>query len=325
MELPSSRNAWIEWIALTVVALALSQMNVLFFLFLVPLQVIYHRRDLESCMLSGALVAVLILVLGFVRSRGIESADLRRGILVMELSLPVLLLLGLLWTDYSKVLGYRALYRLLTGTAGAALIGVLIILGLSRNQELVNLLREQFEAVAREFQSGFARQESFESSVLSGVLAPERMVEYTKTLFFKGYVFFYFLLLTGCWYLADLVRMRIRQEYRQRLDSFTLPDFFIWPLILAWAGVLLDTWKDAGVIGYIFWNVGLIFLFLYGLQGIGVLRALFNRYRVPVFIRMFIGLVCIILAARPGLNLIVFIGIPGLGVSELWILYRRNQ
>lgn len=325
MNLPSSRSGWIEWIALTAAALAFSQMNVLFFLFLVPLQIVYHRRDLESFVMSGAAVALLVLVFGFVRTRGITSAELRRGLLVMELTLPFLLLAGLFWVNYSRQYGYRALYRVLSGTAGAAVLGIPIIIGLSRNLELTNLLNEQFEAVARGFQSGFTRQEGFESSVLAGVLAPERMVEYTKSVLFKSCVFFFFILLTACWYIGDLIRMRFAGDYRRRLDDFTMPDFFIWPLIVGWSGVLLDTWRNIGVFGYVFWNVGLILLFLYGLQGIGVLRALFNRYRIPVFMRMFIGLVCIMLAARPGLNLIVFIGIPGLGVSELWIRYRRNQ
>lgn len=325
MKLPSSRSGWIEFGALTVAALAFSQMNILFFLFLVPLQILYHRRDMDSFLLSGGVVALGILVFALLRTRGVMSSELRRGLLVMELSLPVLLLGGMIWVNVGRARGFRGLYLLLMSTAGAALISIPVIMGLSGNMELTNLLTEQFEAVARGFQSGFTRQESFESSVLAGVLAPERMVEYTKMVFFKSYVFFYFILLTACRHIGELVRMRIAGNYRRVLDTFSLPDFFIWPLLAGWAGVLLDTWKSLGVFGYAFWNVGLVFLFLYGLQGIGVLRALFHRYRLPMFVRMFIGLVCIMLVARPGLNLIVFIGIPGLGVSELWVRYGRNQ
>ena len=243
MKVPSSRRGWIEWISLTLLALAFSQMNILFFLFLVPLQVLYHRRDLEAFLVSGAFTAVLIFLFALFRTRGVDDTELRRGLLLMELSLPLLLLAGLAWIDYGKVFGYRVLYRILLGLGGAAVISVPVIIGLSKNAELMNLITEQFETVARSFQSGFARQDSFESSVLAGVLAPERMVEYTKTLFFKSYVFFYFLVLTACWYIGDAVRMRLERAYRRRLDTFRVPDVFIWPLIIGWAGVLLDTWK----------------------------------------------------------------------------------
>ncbi|MBN2050108.1 MAG: DUF2232 domain-containing protein [Spirochaetales bacterium] len=325
MEFPSSRKEWIEWIALTLAAVAFSQMNILFFFFLVPLQIVFHRRDFFSYGLSGAVVLLLIVLFSLLRVRMVESALLKQGLLLMELAFPFLLLAGGAWVNYSVHLGYRNLYRLLFAAAGAAVISVPAILVLTKNRELMNLLQEQFTAVAKVFLSNFQQADNFESSVLSGVLAPERMLEYTTKVFFKSYVFFYFFILAGCAQVSDLIMMRIRGVYYRRLDTFRVPDFFIWPLLVGWAGVLLDTWKGIGVAGYVFWNGALVFLFLYGLQGIGVLRALLHRYRVPMFVRLFIGLICVMILMRPGLNLIVFIGIPGLGVSELWIRYRRNQ
>ncbi|MEW5816027.1 MAG: DUF2232 domain-containing protein, partial [Spirochaetota bacterium] len=131
-------------------------------------------------------------------------------------------------------------------------------------------------------------------------------------------------ILSGNWWLGTSIGRRLKGEQAFEITRFSLPDFFIWPLLVSWAGILLDLFKNIGILGYVFWNAGFISLFLFGLQGLGIIRFLFGKHKVARGLRLISGIVLAVFILWPGLNIIVMIGIPGLGVSELWIKYRKS-
>ncbi|RKX77324.1 MAG: hypothetical protein DRP87_09545 [Spirochaetes bacterium] len=132
-----------------------------------------------------------------------------------------------------------------------------------------------------------------------------------------------FLFLIFNWRGGTYIVEKLNRRKVDRVINFFMPEKMIWPLLVSWAGIFIDRFLDLGLLGYAFWNVGSIFLVLYALQGIGILKYLFNRYNFSRLTRVFIGLALVIMLFWPGVNLLVIVGIPALGVSELWIKYRK--
>jgi hypothetical protein len=82
---------------------------------------------------------------------------------------------------------------------------------------------------------------------------------------------------------------------------------------------------NTGVAGFAVSNSLYIMAALYGLQGFGLLQYLMVKKNVNPGIRRMTGwFIPLSLLIFP-LNLAVLFLLPGLGVSELWINYRRND
>ena len=80
-----------------------------------------------------------------------------------------------------------------------------------------------------------------------------------------------------------------------------------------------------GAVRYAAWNIGLIGLFVFGMQGIGIIQTILDRRAVSRQIRVVISAGMVFMVFWPGVNLVVLIGLPVLGVSELWIHYRKER
>jgi hypothetical protein len=73
---------------------------------------------------------------------------------------------------------------------------------------------------------------------------------------------------------------------------------------------------------YIAWNVGLVVLFVYGLQGLAIIRFLFEKHGVPRFLWLLLIVGLALLAASPRAGIFVILAVPVFGVSENWVRYR---
>ena len=98
----------------------------------------------------------------------------------------------------------------------------------------------------------------------------------------------------------------------------------VWPLIAALSIVVLDYRVSTGFAGYLAWNILLIMAALYGARGLGILNGLMTAANLPRGLRMLIVFTLVLILMQPGLNYLVLIGVPGLGVSELWINFKRT-
>jgi hypothetical protein len=107
--------------------------------------------------------------------------------------------------------------------------------------------------------------------------------------------------------------------------GFRVPDWLVWPLLVPWAVVLLDLKISLGPLRYVAWNLGLIMLFTYGMQAVGIIQTLLDRRNVSRGFRALIAGGLALMVLWPGVNFVVLIGLPCLGVSELWIHYRKEQ
>ncbi len=323
MEISLQRRNLLIFAALTAASILIFQISVVFFLFAVPLFIIQQRYGVQYLFMAGFFVALVIVIQTVIRGSGIEGKSLRQFLIVAELAYPLAIIGGVLGISYYY--NIRTLYLLIAATAGFAILSIPVIYYYSGNDEIVALLKDQIIYVSDIFSKGAESSDSFESAVLLKELQPERIIESTSKLVFRNYLLAYFIMLTGSWYFADAFSRRIDKRPKFRLIGFFVPETLIWPLIVSLVGVLADVFIGIGWIGHLMWNSTFIMVFVYGLHGIGLIEYLLNRYKVSRSSRRFIAIISIAVILIPGINLVILIGVPVFGVSELWIRYREGE
>lgn len=322
---PALRRTWIETLGFIALGLFFYKVGFLFFAFLLPFQIIFMRRGFRYFCYAGAIFLGIsaLFTLGSIKT--LENRELYGVLFLLETGVPFLFLLGLGLINGNFFQLKRNLYTIVISMGIIALIAVPIILFVTSKESLGDFFREQFEMVFQLFSGSAGQSDSFEASVMERMFNTDHFLELLKDIILRNFMFAYMLVVTGNWWFGRSIVQRTKQQPVFNTVYFRLPEYFIWPLLLSWAFVLLDSFKSLGSLEYVFWNTGLIFLFLFGLQGLGIIKFLFARYNVPRGIRLLLSFVCIILCFIPGVNYVIFIGIPGIGASELWIKYRKIE
>ncbi len=309
-----------------ILAAVFSQFGFLLFFFTVPLYTLYYRKGFSDLLTASGAVIVILIGLSFWKTRLVTDTDLRTALIVIEMMIPMLLMLGLFFViDVIPVIsGYRRLIRMLMATAAAMLVFVPVYLLLSENQVFTEAVRAQLNAVAGVFTGGGA--ESYETEVMKSYLGEEGLIGYMKNFYRKSAGAIYFLILMISSRAADLVLFRFGRRDVLKLINFKVPEIMLWPMLLTAVAVLVEVFDliQLGVVSSIVWNAGFILLFLYGMQGLAIVRSLFIRFKVPNGLRLMTEFILIMVLVMPGINLIVIIGLPVLGISETWINLRNS-
>lgn len=314
--------------AVIAVALAVifSQFGLLMFFLTVPLYTLYYRKGFSDLLISSGAVMLLLLIFAIWKTRLVTDADLRRALIVIEMIIPVLLMLGLFFViDVIPVLsGYRRLFRMLFATMAAMLVFVPVYLFLKENQVFADAVTAQLNAVAGVFTAEEAG--TYETEVLKSYLGEEGLIGYMKNFYRRSAGAIYFLILLITSRAADLVGFRFGRRDILRLVDFKVPEILLWPMLLTAVAILVEVFELTGLgfMSPIVWNAGLILLFLYGLQGLAILRSLFIRFHVPSGLRLMTEFILIMILVMPGINLVVIIGLPVLGISETWVNLRKS-
>lgn len=352
----NTRNYWIQTIGFALASLALYETGFLFFLFLVPMQLLSEKYGFQTFIIGAILVLIAIGVVGLLRTSPLTGQqEIRRFLLTLEFAFPIFFFLGLGVINWEWKKPIRGLYRLLLAAVVCGVVSVPFFLIISGNETVREFGKKQFSLIAEMVQNAIL-QEGSEAEVL---INTETLVTTIMESLLRNYLFITFMIISLNWHMGRVLASRFfrqsgtfsaarssgdgnttsdggdagRTAYpvvREPLTTknillrFSVPDRLVWALLISWAGILLDSVVDLKFFGYLVWNAGLIMMFIYGLQGIGIIRYLFGKYNTPGGIRILFGVVFVILLFWPGLNLIVMIGVPLLGVSEIWIKYRKN-
>jgi hypothetical protein len=332
----------IEIIIFAAVSTLLYRLGMGPFLFLVPLQVLYIRRGKKSFGWAAVLSLVTIIVIGLVLTRRWTTGDvgtsaaaysLQMPSLFFELTVVVLMIGGLALIQLPEIAPelqlprYPRATRLILATGIAGILSVPAILYLTKNQAFNASIEEFFAAIVQATNSAISNAQS---ETLPGVVQPiqtEALLGFIATVMRRTYLFYYFLVLTFSWWLGTIIGARSmgKQPGLTRIADFKLPDNFVWPLIAALALVVLNLVIPVRPLEVIAWNALLIFVFLYGISGLGIIRYLLKKRNVRPGVRWLLIIGIIILAMTPRIGIAVLILIPGLGVSEVWLKYRREE
>jgi hypothetical protein len=103
---------------------------------------------------------------------------------------------------------------------------------------------------------------------------------------------------------------------------FRLESWWLWPFIACGGLVLVDLFFHITPWAYAAWNIGIVMLFLYGLQGMAIIWFLFGKYHIPRFVWVVTVIMLALCALSPGAGVFVILAVPVFGISENWIRYR---
>ncbi|MBN1685057.1 MAG: DUF2232 domain-containing protein [Spirochaetales bacterium] len=313
------RSEWGDLLVTSVVSFILYQFNMVV-LFCIPLQVLLIRKDERHLLYAGLSVMATIVIAGFIRSAPIEDTLLKRGLLLTQIAIPAFILGGFTAANLSWKIRLRPLYRVLLVSLAAGIVSIPIIYFLGRSGGYSQFLRGQVESIARLFQL------SIEGSEAGGATVDvDYLTGYITEMLLRNYLFVYFLSVAGSIWAGRKIAGRISGIRAPGLREFRLPDKMIWPLLGAWALVLVDYLVGIGAVAYAAWNIGSLMLFVYGMQGIGIVQTLLDRRNASKYLRVLLVAGIAVLIIWPGVNLVILIGLPVLGVSELWIHFRKEQ
>lgn len=276
--------------------------------------------------MSSLTVLAAVIISALVNTRFMENEELKQMLIFIELLFPVMLMAGIFAMNMESPYRLRKLYLLLGVTGAVGLVSIPIIFWLLQSEVFMTAMREQIDFILSAlYGSPEAAETGLNGGMLGRILNPEAMMETLKEVMLRNYLFSFFLLLTLNWRMGYGLGLRTRGIQPLRLKSFFLPDKMVWILLLSWAGILGDIFFGIGALGYFVWNIGLIFLFLYGLQGMGIIQHFLSRAEMTRGLQLFIIAMIIIVLFIPFLNILLIIGIPIFGISEMWIKYRQPK
>jgi hypothetical protein len=305
---PGSREEWLETVGLAVAAGALYASGFFALLFLVPVAALAKRRGFAALIWAVGIAVAAIVIVDAIRLSRLAGGLGSPWLLAWNWTLPVGLLVGLTILEAPIRQLSRTLYRLLAGWVGTLAVTGPLYVKVARDGTLNAFLERQFGAL------GMSADAAFMAETAERVLANTYGVGLLVMLLVNWYL--------GVW-LAH--RFSTGVPGPPRVDRFVVPPQGIWVLIASAAGVMVSLVTEIAVVEPVAWNLALVALLFYALEGIGVGRYLLRRYQVSQGLRMLIAVGVIVLLFIPGVNLIVLLGLPGLGVSEIWIDYNRFE
>ncbi len=307
-------RAWGESGAAAVAAALLYLSGGLFMFFLVPLAIIALRRGDEGYLVAAVGTLVIVAI-----TRGIMAVQVGVGLsgffFFGELAMPAGLLVGFGLLRYlrGRVPQWAYRYALATGVATLGAVPVMAALGGSTGFE--GAMEAQIGQMMRNLGAG------------DPDMAAQMIVDEAMEMVLRSFALFFGIVLgLGALLGRHLVaRFSADEPYTPPVDRVAVPDAAVWPLLGGWALVGLDVLGNVGFLGYAGWNLALLFTLIYAVQGVGVAAALMARAGMNARSRRFAGIGLIAALFIPGINLLVALGIPALGVSELWVDFKREK
>jgi len=314
-----------EAILFSLFSILLYQSGYFFIFFLIPLQFLRNKKGFLPIIHAAIIVIAITLIVAFFKTRGLGTFALRSTIIISEVLVLIIMLLGFLYINYNWPGNPRMLKKLLIVITGAFLIGIPALL-IYNSAVFQNFYKSQIAITLEVMVRAFSQTQSSDALDFAAMLKTvdaETVYNIIKRAILRSYLFLYFIMLSGSWWIGSIKIINGKWNSRLNLKDFSVPEFMLWSLIIALTTVVIDYKINIGFLGYIGWNILLIIVTLYGLRGIGIIQTLFVVRNIPRFFRVLIFASIMLLLMQPGLRYIVLIAVPGLGVSEIWINYKN--
>jgi hypothetical protein len=336
MEASSRRAYWLEVVGLALLAVAFFRFGLLLLVFLVPIQLVWIRRgERAGTIASGVFLGALAIlkVVDFLRL----AAEIDQPGTVLPFFVDIVVALGLLAgiaVMNSRVVDeaarrlrlkreIRTADRMFVVVGVNALLYVPLLVAVAAGHSGEALVAAQMETIGWLLAETNATPEEIEA--LTGLVVDALL---------NGMALCILAVVAGNWWLGSRLALRARAQLPEntpvaqriramRLASYSLSPNLVWALIGAWGGVVLSMVMELGPLRYVFWNAGLVMLVVYAIQGTAIAWHLLEKRGVGQAARIGLAVGLIICLLVPVLNLVVIVGLPGLGASEIWINYHR--
>ena len=279
------------------------------FLFAVPVQVAYSKRGPDQGVATTIITALVIVVVHLLQALRFETAGNEAiRILFLDSLMPIGLLAGLALFNLAK--GYEWWIRIVFA-------GAIAVLGAFPSLRLLQQAAAGNGALAEQMTSML--------SVLGINENARQWIEMVQQIVFNSVGLGVTVAIAANWWIGRNFASRGNAPVAV-LRYARVPDELIWGVIgglavvvAGWIGTV-PAWAE--VIG---WNVLLVGSFLFAVQGIGLAQHLLVRRGVGPAGERWVLTGALILLFMPGLNVVVSIGLPLFGMSELWIDYKRGE
>jgi len=293
------------------------QLGFVLFLFLVPLQVVLERKGQRAFLVAGIAAWTAITLVRVFELRRVEALAGLGPLAGIDIAVPAVFILGLWMMNSRHPQLPGTIYRLLLAGLLSVVVFVPGAVALLSHEGARSLVDEQFRMV-------------YEGIVNAGggvaVITFEEFLAMSGSFLASSFAFMYLVVLSSNWVMGKVIGSAAERALLLRaLGEFQVPLKLTWPALLSWAGMLFSIMLPLGALRFVVWNAGLTALLLYGVQGVAIIRYGFERRNLSRGARtLFVGAMVLSLMI-PGLNILVLIGVPLLGISELWINYHRFE
>lgn len=291
-----------------IVSAILFYSGVFSFLFAVPVQVNFSRRGaplgIRSAVATGLLIVIVHLLQVF-RFDAVQGEMLR--FLLLDSLMPVGILLAVSLFNVLRVIPWA--YRLVVATVPAVLSAlpsiVLLVAASSGEGPLGEQLSEMLSALGMGVNLEY------------WLAAVRRIVLNTVGVGLMASV-------AANWWIGRSIVLR-GAPGAASLRGARVPDGMVWYMIAGLAGVLLAWIAGVEKLEPPAWNVMLVVAFAYGVQGIGLIQHLLRRRGLSERSERWVLTISLVALFLPGLNILAAIGMPLLGMSEIWIDFKRGE
>ena len=333
---PTTRRVWIEVAIFTLFSVMLYQFTIGVFVFLLPLQILYIRRGDRFFILS---LLVTFCVLAALKTyKPITSGQLGdvKVFLLTEFFTLGVLMGGLYFVDTSTYRNWNTVQKHLGIAAVVGILSAALIHYVRGQESFIANIDILFSAISEYLKQLLSQNQILQSSLITEMISAEVLKQMASDLFYRSYLFIYFAILMFFWWTGSILGCKSLQKSPQitKIKDFKLNDHYLWFFIGIWAIILVFSFTEAqqslrserlNNLAKAVWNGGLILLLLYGLQGLGILKFLMDKFHISRALRFLLIAVMVILLLSPRINVIFIFLIPGLGISETWIKYRIRK
>lgn len=293
------------------------------FLFTIPLMVLAPKfSDRRHALIPVGAVALLTVIVSLFQARNALGDPTGRMLLVIGLFIPVVLLVGSASWIYLE--GQRTMVRYLASASFGVVASMVLVIWLSAGSEtitkvdaaMLQAFRAIFGAVEGNLGTPGAVTVSevdrvYRLSVMVGgsILAPLCM----------GLVGF-------ASFMAMSYKGRYDEGFSRRITQWTVPEITLWVFLGSWTVVLLLMVFKAPYLGRaLAMNVALGSCVLYAVQGMAIVLHFLRRKGLPISGGRLMTTLFLIAFLVPGLNILVVFVLPLLGVTETWIVFRKDE
>jgi hypothetical protein len=292
--------------------------------FLVPVQLAFGRSGKRAgAAAAGIAAAGIALVQGWrlAAAGALGALALAAGVLP-----PIVLIGALALVNAPFWRAWAAPYRIFCVTAACALAALPLFYSIGHDASIKAYLEEQIGAFLAPLRT--ATGEGYDASALAASLDPKELVETSLATLRDSFAAILLLIIGGGWRLGNRwsgLGSRGREE-TPAIEELRLPYPLIWAFLASWSLVLAAVLLRAPVAAAaIAWNCALALSLAYGAQGLGIVTHLFKSWNMPRSLRIVIAATAVLALATPTAGLAVAASLPLLGVTEIWIPYRKPK
>jgi len=292
---------------------------------LVPIQVAYGRRGRRSGLAAaGASIAVLAIVMAsrLSAAEALNLSDLGKGLVP-----PLAIIAALALVNARFWERIPATYRILAVAGACSLASLPVLATITRDPAFTEYLSSRLDTMLSPLRAQVGEQ-SYEASALAAALDAKSMAATAMKTLSSIYAAILAAMVGFDWWVGNRLAGpgSPGREAAPALSLYKAPYAMLWAFLATWAIVLAAMFLDAPAAAKAAaWNIAISCSLPYAAQGLGIAVCLSNTWKLPRLMKVAIAATAAMALVYPTASLVVAVGLPLLGVTEVWIPYRNPK